>query len=394
MRLNGTPVHLVPYPARTVTNRRFAAADLSALDRCFLPPAMTGLLDEPAPPSRAFVEDDNRSAVSPEPVATYDGLDYHLSVKGIGSTVDPFSSHALDRLLAATLTEEPDVRHRLGSPPVPTPSGEDERLVTGELWLRGSPYGGQGLAHAETALRVSERADPTSIRGFRIAPVVKIAFLPPELEARIRTIHWYRTFRGPIVQELRLVPSNVRIYFHSRTTVGSDVRHLYDRFGLDSDPRALAFELEYVRSALAMLTLFARTLERGADGDRYTGLDFLDVWLDKDAVLAPNGTVVFVDLEGVEPVAVERAEVGEKLEDQVYRSLYEFMFGYEQIDGERRRRFGDAGSRKGRLAAIVGRALADDPFLRPVRSGAGLDLEIRNALGDDALNTTFRLVDG
>ncbi len=393
MRLTGTPVHLVSYAARTVTNRRFGGADLSALDRCFLPPAMTGLTDEPPGATREFVEDDNRSAVSPESVARYGGVDYHLSVKGIGSTVDPFSSRPLDRPLVVTLTTDPDVRRRLERPPVPTPAGEADRLVTGELWLRGSPYGGQGLAHAETALRVSEQADPTSVRGFRIAPVVKIAFVPAAVADRIRSIHWYRTFRGPIVQELRLVPSNVRIYFHSRTTVGSDVRHLFDLFRLDSDPAALAFELEYLRSAVAMLTLFARTLERDPPSDRYRGLDFLDVWIDKDAVLAPNGSVVFVDLEGIEPVAVDRRGVVEKIEDQVFRSLYEFMFAYEQIDGERRRRFGDLGSRKTRLATLVERALIDDPYVRPVRSGDGLDLEIRNALGDDALITAFRLVD-
>jgi hypothetical protein len=393
MRLTGTPVHLVPYAARTITNRRFAATDLAALDKCYLPPAMTGLSDDPPASPREFVEDDNRSAISPEPVARYDGLDYYLSVKGVGSTIDPFSSRALDRMLAATLTADPAVRRRLEAPPVMTAAGESERFITGELWLRGSPYGGQGLAHAETSLRVSERAEPTALHGFQIAPVVKIAYLPPDVEARIRSIHWYRTFRGPIVQELRLVPSNVRIYFHSRTTVGSDIRHLFDLFHLDSDPRALAFELEYVRSAIAMLTLFARTLERDAAGTNYTGLDFLDVWLDKDAVLAPNGSVVFVDLEGIEPVAVERRAVVEKIEDQVYRSLYEFMFAYEQIDGERRRRFGDVGSRKLRLATIVERALAGDRYVRPVRNGDGLDLEIRNDLGDDALITAFRLVD-
>jgi hypothetical protein len=392
-RLAGSPVHLVPYSARTVTNRWFAADDLAALDLCFLPPAMTGLTDLPRGEVRSFVEDDNRSAITPEAVARYDGLDYYLSVKGIGSTVDPFSARPLDRTLVAGLVADAEIRRRLEAPPVATPSGEVDRLITGEVWLRGSPYGGQGLGHAEIALRISERADPTSIRGFRIAPVVKIAYLPLEVEGRVRSIHWYRTFRGPIVQELRLVPSNVRVYFHSRTTLGSDVRHVFDRFGLDSDAQALAFELEFVRSSVAVLTLYARTLAHHPDGRRLVGLDFLDVWLDKDAVLAPNGAVFFVDLEGIEPVAVERGEVVEKLEDQVYRSLYEFMFAYEQIDGERRRRFGDAGSRKGRLATVVARALEHDPYVRPVPADGGLDLEIRNALSDQSLYTTFRLID-
>jgi hypothetical protein len=391
--LGGLPLHLVEYPARTITNARFAALDVGAFDRVYLPPAMTGLLDAPPGPSRAFVEDDHRGAVTPETVATIDGVSFHLSVKGVGAAIDPFSSRPLDRTLAASLAPDPDVQRRLRQPTVPTPAGEAERMVTGEVWLRGSPYGGQGLGHAEIALKISERADPTSIHGFRIAPVVKVAFLPPDLEARVRTIHWYRTFRGPIVQELRLVPSTVRIYFHSRTTVGRDVRNVFDRFGIRSDAAALDFEVRYVRTAVALLTLFARTLSFDAGRARFVGLDFHDVWLDKDAVIAPTGEVFFVDLEGIEPVAVERDGVREKLEDQVYRSLYEFMFAYEQIDGERRRRFGDAGTRKRRLATIVEHALRDDPFVRLVRRHEGLDLEIRNALSDQSLYTAFRLLD-
>ncbi|HTW76990.1 MAG TPA: hypothetical protein VMG14_04405 [Thermoplasmata archaeon] len=391
MPLSGMPLDLAEYPARTITNRRFLSHDLGALDRCFLPPAMTGLIDVAPIGVRRFLEDDNRGAVAPAPIATLDGVDFYLSVKGVGSAADPFSARPLDRTLAAALTTDADVRRRLEHPAVATPAGQVDRFVTGEVWLRGSPYGGQGLGHAETALRLSEQADPTSIRGFRIAPVVKVAFLPPDLAARVRSLHWYRTFRAPIVQELRLVPSNVRIYFHSRTTVGADARTVLERYGIDSDPRALAFELNFVRSGIAMMTLFARTL--AAEGDRCSGLDYLDVWLDKDAVLAPNGEVFFVDLEGIEPVRVDRAGVAEKLEDQVYRSLYEFMFAYEQIDAERRRRFGDAGTRKGRLATLVERALRDDPCVRPVRSGDGLDLEIRPAGADQSLYTKFRLLD-
>jgi hypothetical protein len=393
MRLTGLPVRLVEYPARTITSRRFDAPELAGLDRCFLPPSMSGLVDAPAGPLRAFVEDDNRSAVSTDPVATLEGLQFFLSVKGVGSTVEPFSSRPLDRTTAATLTSDPDLQERLHAPPVATPAGEPERLITGELWLRGSPYGGQGLRHAETALRLSERADPTSIHGFRVAPVVKVAFLPPEVEARVRTLHWYRRFAGPFVQELRLVPSNVRIYFHARTTVGRDVREVFERFGIDSDPRALAFEVAFVRTAIAMMTLFARTLEPTSEPGEFEGLDFLDVWLDKDAALAPTGEVFFVDLEGIEPIRVDRRDVGEKLEDQIYRSLYEFMFAYEQIDGERRRRFGDAGTRKGRFVRVVEEALREDPYVRVVRAGDGLDLQIRNGGSDPSLYTTFRLVD-
>ncbi len=387
------PLTLAAYPARTTTSPQFEGFDLASLDRIYLPPAITGLVDERPTATWTLLEDDNRGAVSPDPVATLDGLGFHLSVKGVGSTIDPFSSRPLGRDLATELTDDPDVRRRLMHPSVPTPAGEPERIITGEMWLRGSPYGGQGLEHASIALRVAERADLTSIGGFLVAPVVKIAYVPKELEDRLKTIHWYRRFRGPIVQELRLVPSNVRIYFHAKNTVGSDVRHVFDLFGVDSNERALRFELMFIRSTVAMLTLFARTLRLDAARRRYYGLDFHDVWLDKDAVLAPNGSVYFVDLEGIEEDGVDRENVREKLEDQVYRSLYEFMFAYEQLEQERTRRFGRGGPRKAHLETLLNEALRDDRFVRVRTSSRGVEMQIRNLLVDEGLYTTFPLID-
>jgi hypothetical protein len=393
VRLTGLPLRLAEYPATTTTNPRFQRFDLGALDRFFLPPALTGFHDEAPLGLREFLEDDNRGAVSPKAVATFDGAPFHLSIKGVGSAVDPFANRPLDRASVERLTDDAELRRRLDHPMVPQPPEDAERYITGEAWLRGSPYGGQGLEHAQIALAVSERAELTSIEGFRIAPVVKIAHLPRAVEERLRALHWFRRFRGSIVQEIRLVPSNVRIYFHARSTIGTGARDVFDRFGLDTDAKAVAFEVAFLRSAVPLLTLFARTLRVDPVRGRYTGLDFHDVWLDKDAVLAPDGTVFFVDLEGVEEVDVDRARVREKIEDQVYRSLYEVLFAHEQIAEERARRFGGGGDRKAHFVACLDRALERDPHVRVRASGAGRELEIRNALGDDALYTRFPLVD-
>jgi hypothetical protein len=393
MRLAGLPLTLLEYPARTTINARFRDWALPELDRLYLPPGLSGLSEVPPVGRRRFLEDDHRGAVSPEPVATLDGLAFHLSIKGVGSTTDPYSARPLDAALAATLTEDADVRGRLRAPPETRPPGEPERLITGERWLRGSPYGGQGLEHASIALRVSERADLTSIAGFRIAPVLKIAHLPPELAERLRTIRWYRRFEGELAQELRLVPSNVRIYFHARSTVGHDVRQVFDAFGLDAAEKVLRFETAFLRTAVPLLTLFARTLRHDATKDRYCGLDFHDVWLDKDAVLAPDGSVYFVDLEGIEEASVERAGVREKIEDQVYRSLYEVQFAFEQLETERARRFGADGTRKERLVSLAREALRDDRFVRLREGPGGAALEIRNPLDETALYTTFPLAD-
>jgi hypothetical protein len=389
MRLNGIPVRLHAFPAESRTNAQFQRLDLSVLDRVYLPSSVAALMDGTSLGSQEFIEDDNRGAILPDPIAKLDGLDFYLSVKGVGSAIEPFSSDRLDGRSASRLVDDPSVRDRLAD----APDDASDRVVTGELWLRGSPYGGQGLLHASTALQVSERADLTSIGGFRIAPVVKVCLLPTALEEKLREVYWYRKFRGRFVQELRLVPSNVRIYFHSRSTVGNDARHVFDLFGVGSNARALQFEVEFVRSTVAMLTLFARTLAYDAGHDRFRGLDFHDVWLDKDAVLAPNGAAYFVDLEGIEEVAVERGEVVERIEDQVYRSLYEFMFAYEQIERERCRRFGESSQRREHFEGIVREALKEDPFARPTIAGRSLELEIRNLCSEEALNTRFPLVD-
>ena len=77
----------------------------------------------------------------------------------------------------------------------------------------------------------------------------------------------------------------------------------------------------------------------------------------------------------------------------MYRSLYEFLFAYEQIDQERERRFGGRSSRKERFLALVGRALSDDRYVRLNTTPRDAELEIRNALADERLYTRFPLVD-
>ncbi|MGA7922406.1 MAG: hypothetical protein WCA77_00295 [Thermoplasmata archaeon] len=236
-------------------------------------------------------------------------------------------------------------------------------------------------------------ADLTSIGGFLIAPVVKVCFLPQSLEDRLRQVYWYRQYPGRMVQEVRLVPSNVRVYFHSKNTVGNNIRYLFDLFSVSSSAQAVQFETNFVRSTVAMLTLFARTLTYDPVRGKYKGLDFHDVWLDKDAVLSPNGSAYFVDLEGIDEVFVEKSEVKEKITDQVYRSLYELTFAYEQIEAERVRRFGDPMHRRRHFEEVLRAALEGDPLVRLSENGSQLDLTIRNKSQEESLYVNFRAVD-
>jgi hypothetical protein len=386
--LKGQPVDLDVYETfEVLTNKHFQDFGMREFERFYLTESMRPFVDLVPTGTKAFLADDNRGAVTALPVLELDGSDFYLSVKGIGSTTNPFSQQLLGKAEICSLLKDARLKNVIVNSEEKVP-----RYITGELWLRGSPYGGQGLEHATTSMRVSEMADFTSIHGFRIAPVVKIVFLPEDVERKIKEIYWYRKFAGRIVQETRLVPSNVRIYFHSGSTIGGNISAIYKLFEIDENEKALEFLKNFVKSGIAFLTLFIRSLRSNEDGI-YSGLDFYDVWLDKDAVLAPDGTIYFVDLEGLEWINVPEKKVHEKIDDQIYRSLYEFMYAYEQIERERSARFGYVMERKAQLEYLLREALKDDDVVQVAREGDRLQLVLGNILGEKRLIKEFPIID-
>ena len=388
MKLKGPSINLSTYEAsEMLTNRNFQEFQMNEFERFHLPESMKSFTELNPLATKELVVDDNRGAVSTMPSLKLDGTDFYLSVKGIGSTTNPFSHQLLGKDEICSIIQDSRLTERIVNSPETA-----SRYITGELWLRGSPYGGQGLEHAKTSLKVSEMADFTSIHGFRIAPLVKIVFLPEDLENEIKKIYWYRKFRGRMVQETRLVPSNVRIYFHSGSTIGGNIKSIFNMFELDKNDKALAFLRNFVKSGIAYLTLFVRSLKSNVDGT-FSGLDFYDVWLDKDAVLAPDGTIYFVDLEGLEWITVEGNKISEKIEDQIYRSLYEFMYAYEQIERERKTRFGDFSDRKVQFEYLLKDALMDDEVVGLASEGQSLKLVINNVLGEQRLTKEFPILD-
>jgi hypothetical protein len=138
--------------------------------------------------------------------------------------------------------------------------------------------------------------------------------------------------------------------------------------------------------------LFTRSIRNNEDGT-FSGLDFYDVWLDKDAVLAPDGTIYFADLEGLEWIIVGEKKVQEKIDDQIYRSLYEFMYAYEQIERERCARFGHGADRKVQLEYLLEEALKDDEVVEVAREGESLQLVVGNILGEKRLTKKFSIID-
>jgi len=81
------------------------------------------------------------------------------------------------------------------------------------------------------------------------------------------------------------------------------------------------------------------------------------------------------------------------MEHQIYRSLYEFMYAYEQIERERVRRFGHITDRKIQFDYLLRDALKDDEVVGLHRNDDSLDLVISNILGEERLTKRFTILD-
>ncbi len=400
IKLRGIPITLNAYDgAGTITNKYFRSFQMPELGRVYLPDSVKPFTDTDPIATKELLIDDNRSAVSREPYMAIDGTDFYFSVKGIGSTTSPFSRQLLGKEEISSLLKSSTMREKIMN------AKEKEmkfpRYLTGELWSRGCPYGSQGLEFAAIAMKAAEMSDAstTSIHGFRIAPLVNIIKLPKALQEKVTQVYWYRRFKQEMVQEARLIPSNIRIYFHSDWTIGDDTGELFDFFHIDGNDKAMDFLKNFVKSGIAILTLFVRSMSDNSNGT-YSGLDFYDVWLDKDAVLAPDGTIFWADLEGLQAITIggkDRADlefnIEENMEHQIYRSLYEFMYAYEQIERERVKRFGYATDRKIQFEYLLVDALKDDEVVELHRSADSLELVIGNILGEEKLTKNFTILD-
>jgi hypothetical protein len=400
IQLRGIPIGLNMFDgAGTITNRHFRSFQMPEFEKLYLPDSVRPFSTLNPIGTKELLIDDNRSAVDRQPCMTIDGTDFYFSVKGIGSTTSPFSRQLFKKEEISSLLRSNTIKERIMN--AKDKEARFPRYLTGELWSRGCPYGSQGLEFASIAMKATEMSDAgtTSIHGFRIAPLVKIIKLPEALQRELTQVYWYRRFKQEMVQETRLVPSNIRIYFHSDWTIGDDTGELFDFFRIDDNEKAMRFLENFVKSGVAILSLFVRSMSSNGDGT-YTGLDFYDVWLDKDAVLAPDGTIFWADLEGLQTMTIggkDRATVEfnieENMEHQIYRSLYEFMYAYEQIERERVRRFGHITDRKVQFEYLLREALKDDEVVDLHRNPDSLELVIGNILGEEQLVKKFTILD-
>jgi len=343
--------------------------------KTFLPKSVLGAMPSCLKPEEIqALADDNRTIIVPEANAKLPPLTYYLSVKGVGTRSPMFGFTDIG-----------------GSSPEGAWPGSSlmdhwrdkayhQPIMTGEIWFGTGPYGASGEEGPRDSIDITEMASepgrPQCINGFWICPVLAYNQLPDWLVKASSGTYWYRKYQGDWFQEVRLVPSDVRLYFHSDAPLGVKPQTVMKAFGVESPAQYDAFIERFISSGLGALTLAARTVRNSPKG--FMLLDYDDVWLDKDSVIAPDGTLHFADIDDIEWREYETEEsVRKKIVRQFNRNYYEFMFGLDSLLTERNRLAETSQSiaqRRTDLAARYEMALMGDPYAKADASKKGLDL--------------------
>lgn len=329
----------------------------SRLERMLLMPPSTV---DGEPRLREAIPDGNRGAVVPDLLVEHAGREWVVGVKGIGARHPMFGQGHL----AAAGTPRPG-----------------DRQFTSEAWFGENPWGSMSEQACREDAAVTDLADGEAIEGFHVCPMLRAEPLPKDIMERARSTWWYRRLDRPGVhyQQLRLLPSDVRLFYASEFTLGTRLPQVLEAFGVDDLPDLDAFIDRYLSSGLAALTLIARTVEPH-DAWGHRALDYDDVWLDKDSLLAPDGTLHFADIEGLAWVPLRDAdEARHRTVRQFNRNLYELLYGLDCLLDERDRRADHRVTRPARrreLALRLDMALEGDPRVATEERGSALHLVI------------------
>jgi hypothetical protein len=179
----------------------------------------------------------------------------------------------------------------------------------------------------------------------------------------------------------------VRVFHGGSRTLGRDPRGALEALGVKDVASLDAFLDRYLASGTALLTLAARSAQ--VREGVVVGLDFEDAWLDKDAIVATDGTIHFADLETLSFVPLDVA----RLTRQLGRNHYELFSTLDLLLDVHDGWSGRATDRRARRETVMTRlelALAHDPFAHARPHDGGLDLEIVPRHGS---SLTLRLVD-
>lgn len=331
---------------------------------------VTGLEDEVAVPdgfsARApevrkrfkAIPDGNRGAILPDTrVELWDRV-FLVSLKGTGARI-PMYNDPLSPFPGLAFSSEPS--------------------FTSESWFGENPWGAMSHQACHEDREITELTGPEGVHGFHVCPMVRATPLPGWIMKEAHTRFWYRRLDStePYYQQARLLPSDIRLFYQSDMALGRKTPGVLDHFEISSVEDLDRFIDNYVMSGIAALTLISRTIRRMKDVG-HTALDFSDVWLDKDSVIAPDGTIFFADIEGLEWVPLrDDGEAVFRIKRQFNRNFYEFMYGLDCLLKERDKMAGTTtsmtGIRQG-LAARLELALEHDSYADIERSRTSLRL--------------------
>lgn len=356
----------------------------------YVPPLMWQLAGRPPGTPCEGIRDDNRSSLFTDRRLVFRDKEYIPCVKGCGAEFDAYQHSLLTPSSLGEVCHDPTIALELARY-----QKDITGFMTGERWFGNTPYGAQAPDNAMIALLASLRADGTEIAGFHICPIVALVRLPDAFANMASKFFWYRRYNGAYWQELRLMPSNVRLYFQSPITFGANTAEAFSLFGLDCLEACEDFAERLARSSIAALTLYARTLRYDSERERYLGLGYHDVWLDKDAVIASDGTLHFADLEGIEDIpAKTNEEVREQIGMQFHRNVYEVSYALEAMASQTERSLSIGATKPDRrawLMEIIQRACRSDAYVRLERDRNRMMAIVEPSIDGDALRTEIEL---
>jgi len=264
------------------------------------------------------IPDGNRGAILPDFKTELWGRSFFVGLKGIGARTSMFEDGPLD-FGGLSLSHEPQ--------------------FMSESWFGENPWGAMSQKVCIEDKLVTELVNRGSINGFYICPMIRATPLPEWLMKEAKSHFWYRRLDrpGPYYQQARLMPSDVRLFYQSEATLGRKTAEVLKAFRISSSEDMDSFIDKYISSGIAALTLITRTVQKHEIWG-LAALDFIDVWLDKDSVLAPDGTIYFADIEGLDWIPLrDEAEAILRMKRQFDRNYYEFMYGLDILLKERQR---------------------------------------------------------
>lgn len=307
----------------------------------------------------AAIRDENRNAILLEYTTQIEQRTYYLSVKGCGAYEDMIFGDAMTISKLANACRNPSIQKQLNR--LSTAQG----FILAENWMGESPYGAQGEQNAIDELEFSQMATPLAIQGAYLCPVIGIVQLPEFIETTARQFYWFRTYPNHFYQTLRLVPSRARLYFESDQVIDNP-EALFQTFRIETIDQVEVFERNFIRSGIALLSLFTRSAK--VDKDKVLGLIYQDVWLDKDAIIAPDGIVHFADLEGLDRKIVTIQDYSRIQQAEWHKLVFEFLYALTSVDTYRRKIEGlvlDWAQQRRDLASLVIESLENDPIAHP-----------------------------